>query len=133
MPVYAQVADLVSRYGQAEIVQLTDRATPPTGTIDTTVAERALSDADAEIDAYLSGRYSLPLASVPPVLTRVACDIARYRLWDDQAPEEVRSRYEDARRLLESLSAGRVTLGPAQSPSGVRCAAPGRIMRDLEY
>lgn len=133
MPVYAQVSDLIDRYGEQEIIQLTDRATPPIGRIDTTVAERALSDADAEIDAYLSGRYSLPLASVPPVLTRVACDIARYRLWDDQAPEEVRSRYEDARRLLESLSAGRVTLGPAQGASGVQYTAPVRVMRDLGY
>lgn len=133
MPVYAQVSDLIDRYGEQEIAQLTDRATPPIGAVDAVVAERALSDADAEIDAHLSGRYSLPLASVPPVLTRVACDIARYRLWDDQAPDEVRSRYEDARRLLESIAAGKVTLGPAQSPSGVQYAAPDRIMRDLGY
>lgn len=133
MPVYAQVSDLVSRFGQTEIVQLTDRATPPTGAINTAVAEGALSDADAEIDAYLTGRYSLPLASVPPVLSRIACDIARYRLWDDQAPEEVRARYEDARRILEAIAAGRVTLGPAQGASGVQYASPGRVMHDLGY
>jgi phage gp36-like protein len=135
MPVYAQIADLVGRYGEAEIVQLTDRATPPTGAIDTSVAERALGDADAEIDAYLGGAYTLPLASAPPVLTRVACDIARYRLWDDQAPEEVRHRYLDAVRLLEAIATGKVTLGPSHpdDASGVQYTAPGRVMRDLRY
>jgi phage gp36-like protein len=133
MPVYAQVDDLVSRFGQAEIVQLTDRATPPAGAIDNAVAQRALTDADAEIDAYIASIYTLPLSSVPPVLSRIACDIARYRLWDDQAPEEVRSRYEDARRLLEAIAAGRVTLTTSQSAGTVQYHAPTRIMKDLEY
>jgi phage gp36-like protein len=133
MPVYAQVADLVGRFGQQEIIELTDRASPPSGGLDAAVAERALADADAEIDVYLAGTYELPLPSVPPVLTRIACDIARYRLWDDRAPEEVRARYEDARRVLEAIAAGKVTLGPANGPSGVQYFAPSRIMRDLSY
>jgi phage gp36-like protein len=137
MPIYAQIADLVSRYGEREVIQLTDRATPPAGAIDSAVAGRALEDADAEIDGYLGVRYALPLASVPPVLTRAACDIARYRLWDDQAPDEVRARYTDVVRFLEGLAAGRVTLGMPDSsspePAGIAHSAPGRIMRDLAY
>jgi phage gp36-like protein len=131
MAVYAAFADLVARYGEAEIAQLTDRDTPPSGAADEAVAERALLDADAEIDAYLAGRYALPLASPPPVLRRVACDIARYRLWDDRASEEVRLRYEDARRLLQAIADGHVALGAAAS--GVAWSAPRRVMRDLEY
>jgi phage gp36-like protein len=106
---YATLTDLAARFGDEELTQLTDRL--GTGVVDADVAQAALAEADAEIDAYLAGRYALPLAAVPPILVRLACDIARYRLATDTPLEEVRKRYEDARRLLENLAAGRVTLG----------------------
>ncbi len=111
---YATQADLEERYGTDELTQLTDRT--GAGGPDAAIVARALADADAEIDGYLASRYSLPLDTIPPMLARIACDIARYRLWEDRASEEVRRRYEDARRLLESIAAGRVSLGlPAAS------------------
>lgn len=116
---YATLADLVARFGEAEIVQRTDRAYA--SVIDAAVAQRALDDAKAEIDGYLAARYKLPLPTVPALLGRLACDIARYRLWEDLASEEVRKRYEDARRLLENLSRGTVSLGlPADLPDAQR-------------
>lgn len=128
---YATQQDLVDRFGYDEIVQLTDR----TGgnVIDGTVVALALADADAEIDAHLAARYSLPLASVPAIIVRIASDIARYRLWDDRAPEEVRARYTDTVRVLEKLARGDIELGlPAASapplPAGVAWSARGRIM-----
>lgn len=123
---YATLADLIDRYGEAELTQLTDRlglAAP-----DAAMAGRALDDASAEIDGYLAVRYALPLATVPSVLLRVCADIARYRLWDDRASEEVRRRYEDARRLLERLASGDVSLGlPAatSAPLALAEARPG--------
>ena len=106
---YATQADLEARFGADELTQLTDRVNA--GVPDAAIVARALSDADAEIDGYLASRYALPLATVPPALARIACDIARYRLWEDRASEEVRRRYEDARRLLESIARGQVSLG----------------------
>ena len=106
---YATLADLVSRHGEDELAQLTDRL--GAGVPDAAIVERALADADAEIDGYLASRYAMPLATVPPVLARIACDIARYRLWEDRASDEVRRRYEDARRVLESIARGQVSLG----------------------
>ncbi|TCS70678.1 phage gp36-like protein [Sulfuritortus calidifontis] len=112
---YATAAELATRYGEDELIQLTDRA--GSGVMDTAVVQRALDDAEAEIDGYLASRYLLPLPTVPALLARIACDIARYRLWEDRASDEVRARYEDARRLLENLSSGRVSLGlPAGLP-----------------
>jgi len=130
---YAAVADLIARYGEDELIQLTDRT--GAGAVDTAIAQRALDDAAAEIDGYLAVRHALPIASVPPLLARIACDIARYRLWDDRASEEVRARYEDARRVLEALAAGRVTLGvtPPQAPAGpTPSAQPGRSVFGVE-
>lgn len=68
---------------------------------------------------------------------RLACDIARYRLMADNPLEEARKRYEDARRILESLAAGRVSLGlPAISApptaGGVAYAAPDAVFCDRE-
>ncbi|GAB4481846.1 MAG: hypothetical protein OHK0044_30550 [Burkholderiaceae bacterium] len=133
MAVYATVADLTRRYGEGEIRELTDRLDPPVGAIDTAVAERALADADAEIDTYLAARYAVPMTPAPAVIGRIACDIARYRLWEDRASEEVRQRYEDARRLLEGIAAGRVSFGAPPAAGGVDVVAPARVMRDLGY
>jgi len=105
---YATQADLVDRFGETELAQRTNRVDGLT--IDTAVLGRALADADAEIDGYLAARYTLPLASAPVVLTRLAADIARYRLYDDGTPEAVRQRYEDAVSLLKRLSSGDVQL-----------------------
>ncbi|MCR6494794.1 DUF1320 family protein [Thermomonas sp. S9] len=49
-----------------------------------------LDDAQAEIDGYIASRYKLPLPTVPAALARIACDVARYRLWEDVASDDVR-------------------------------------------
>jgi len=126
---YATQADLETRFGAAEILQLADR--DGDGSADSGVVAGALAEASAEIDAYLAGRYPLPLAPTPGVLVRLACDIARYRLYTDVVPEAVRKRYEDARRLLEGIAAGRVSLGLPAPPAALAVgnlalAAPGR-------
>lgn len=110
---YATAADLSQRFGEAELAQLADPL--HTGEPDAAVLALALADADAEINGYLAARYALPLPVVPAVLVRVACDIARYRLWADRASEEVRRRYDDATRVLVNISKGVVALGLAQA------------------
>ena len=80
---YATQADMISRFDQKEIVELSDRAN--VGVLDVSVLAGKLADADSEINAYLQGRYTLPLATVPTVLVRIACDIARYHLYDNRS------------------------------------------------
>lgn len=101
---YATQADLVDRFGSTELAQRTNRVDGQT--IDTVVLGRALADADAEIDGYLATRYTLPLTSTPVVLVRLACDLARYRLYDDGVPATVRQRYEDAVAMLKRIAQG---------------------------
>lgn len=105
---YATQSDMEERFGSTELAQRTDRAAGVV--IDATVLARALADADAEINGYLATRYTLPLPSTPVVLVRMACDLARYRLFDDGVPETVRVRYQDAVSLLKRLSSGEVQL-----------------------
>lgn len=106
---YATHQNMIDRFGIDEIVQLTDRAN--TGVLDAQVLDQALLDADDTINGYLSGRYTLPFASVPKVLTRLACDIARFLLYRDQAGEQVTKRYDAAIAFLKSAAAGTVQLG----------------------
>lgn len=128
---YATQQDLVDRFGSDELIQLTDRAN--TGTIDSTVVSRALTDADAEINGYLATQYTLPLSSVPAVLVRLACDIARYQLSADRVTDSVRDRYKDAVAFLKSLSKGEAQLGVATgeaakpTESGVAFTGPNRV------
>lgn len=117
---YCTQADIESRFGVTELVQLTDRAR--TGVADATAIASAIDDAEAEIDGYLAGRYDLPFASVPPVLTRLSCDIALYHLFSARRGggviEDVRNRYKDAVRVLENISKGTITLGAPPTPVG---------------
>lgn len=118
---YATQQDLVDRFGETELAQLTDRDTA--AFVDAAVLSRALADADAEIDGYLAARFTLPLTVVPPILVRLAADIARFRLYDDRATEQVRTRYEDAVRLLREVAAGRFVVDGA-TPLGSTAAVP---------
>ena len=129
---YATQQDMVDRFGEVEVINLTDRADPPAGVIDADVLARALDDAADEIDAYVGNRHPLPLVSVPRVLVRVACDVTRYRLSDDCGvlTEEVEYRYKDAVRFLRDISAGRVSLGVTAAPvqlDSPKVIAPPRV------
>lgn len=107
---YATQQDLVDRFGETEVIQLSDR-TGTAGAIDVAVVAAKLADADAEIDGYLAGRYSLPLVPVPLTLQRIACDIARYHLYDDRVTETVAARYAAAIKFLTAVSKGDIQLG----------------------
>jgi phage gp36-like protein len=125
---YATQTDLSDRFGATELAQRTNRVDGTT--IDTVVLGRALADADAEIDGYLATRYTLPLASTPVVLVRLAADMARYRLYDDGVPTTVLQRYQDAVSLLKRLSSGEVQLAgatPVVATGGTGNAVVARV------
>ncbi|WP_199026643.1 gp436 family protein [Ralstonia sp. ASV6] len=109
---YCTQADLVREFGTEELVQLTDRADPPTGQIDAERVAQAIETATAEINVYLEGRYPLPLASTPTVLRRVAVDLARYYLSNDVLDDSpVALRYARQLKLLRGIADGTLSLG----------------------
>lgn len=109
---YANVQDMVARFGDLEVLQIADRNAD--GMIDDDVVLVALADATAEIDAYL-GRFKQPFDEIPAILKRLCCDIARYRLVATSGvliTEEIRNRYKiDVLDLLKALAKGEVQLG----------------------
>ena len=128
---YATQQDLVDRFGYEQLAQLSDRDNGIA--VDGAVVGRALADADAEIDGYLAALYALPLASTPPILVRIACDVARYRLFGDRVTDQVRQLYTDAVRDLKSVAGGTIKidgaapLTPSVASETIRVCAPGRI------
>lgn len=128
---YATKQDLIDRYGEAEITQISGGG--GVGVPDNDVIDRALADADTEIDAYLVGRYTLPLVPQPKMLTLVACDIARYRLFGARATEEVEKRYKNQVEFLRQVAAGKVAFGlnaagqPTPTSGGPSSCAPERV------
>jgi len=113
--VYAEPSDMIARYPNRDLVQLTNED-PTQQVVDDSVLQQALADASAEIDGYLESRFTLPLSDSPAVLARLTCDIAMYRLQalrplHDLA--EARRRYEDAVAVLVRVADGTLTLGLA--------------------
>ncbi|KAF7787197.1 hypothetical protein PRUB_a4075 [Pseudoalteromonas rubra] len=108
---YATADDMKTRFNDQDLILLTERENSAPGEVDMVVLTQSLVDASAEINAYLSGRYTLPLSTVPTALVRVCCDIARYFLSGDGAPEHIQQRYQDAIKFLQSVNQGKVSLG----------------------
>ncbi len=106
---YCTQDDLITRYGEEELIQLTDAT--GAGVINADTVARAIADAAGEIDGYLAGRYSVPLSPVPKSIERIACDIARYYLYADQITEAVKKRYDDAVLFLRGIARGDIHVG----------------------
>lgn len=107
MTTYCTQADMVARFGERVIIQLTDRT--GSGVIDSVVLGDAIADACAEIDGYLTDQV-LPLASVPSNLIRIAADIAAYHLHRGRPVDDVLNRYTQAIDYLTKVSKGTVRL-----------------------
>lgn len=113
MAEYITREELEQRFGPTEIADLLDDDADETeSAAEADSLTAAIADASNLIDGYLASRYTLPLASVPEIVKGWAADIARFRLWADQAPEQVRQRYEDAIAQLKDLAKGLLSLPP---------------------
>lgn len=113
---YAIRADLEERYGADELTQRES-------VLSAGAVTEALADADAEIDAYVGGRYAVPLSPAPANVVRIACAIARYNILGDSATERARNDYTDALRFLRDVQAGRASLGEAAVIAGAEDSA----------
>lgn len=108
---YASHQDMTDRFGEQELIQLTDRD-GTAGVIVAGVLDRALGDADALIDSHLqSAGYSLPLATAVTLLTTIGVDLARAKLYDENPSDTVLAREKNALQLLLRIAKGELKLG----------------------
>lgn len=106
--VYTTQAELIQRYGENELKELTDRDN--SGSIDSTVVDKAIADAENEINSYLGARYALPIVGTVPSLSLAAADIARFLLHENRATTEVAERYAIRIEWLKMVAAGKAKL-----------------------
>lgn len=131
---YCTLTDLLLNFGEGELEQVADRDRD--GLADDGVLSDCMTFADDLIDGYLRERYTLPLVSVPRNLVGVACDIARYRLYQAQPTDLVVHRYEAAIQWLRDVSDGRVGLDVAATDVDLPRMAystPSSIFTDLAW
>lgn len=121
---YATVQDMIDRFGERELIQLTD--SDDQAVVKPERVQLKLDDATALADGYLARVFTLPLTGCtkpdpaapggvtqvpPPQLTRIVCDVARYYLYDDLAPDaEVYRRFKNATAELQSIAEGKAQL-----------------------
>lgn len=152
---YASAAQFIQRYKAQEIAGLADPGVPPlldgellslavagsdlsayTAEAQDAAAaalakiQRALQDAEQTINSYLAGRYQLPLSNAPEVLERIAGQLARYFLYDDNPTDQVKELYKDSLKFLEGVSTGKVQLGTTDSGSTAQPAATAEMVSD---
>ncbi len=109
---YADVADMVARFGEHDLRVLSARGPGKPVEIDTEAVNTALTDAAGRVDGYCRGRYDVPFNPPPPEIKRLTCDIARYFLYDQTRaiPEAVENAYKLALKILGDIAKGAVVL-----------------------
>ena len=121
---YATLDDLLARAGLAEMLDVADR--DRSGAPDPAVVAAALTHADNIVNGYVAAKYG-PLTTVPDLVRTWCVSIARYLLWSNGAPENVRQDYDDAIAALKDVAKGVIVL---PVPVGQTAPAPltGQVM-----
>jgi len=116
---YAAQQDIIDAYGEDALLTIADR--DGDNVIDALIVDRALTRATSEIDAAFRNRYVTPLVTVPEDIRAVAVDMARYFLagTPGASDDEIRTRYEDARKTLDAYANGKRQLDapPVSQPA----------------
>ncbi|WP_429956213.1 gp436 family protein [Gluconobacter japonicus] len=110
---YATVQDMMLRYSEAEILEVTTPPGQEYGQIDQAKVQAALNDATDEMDGYLRRRYQTPVPVVPAKMVSVCCALARFNLCESGyviAGEKVTDAHKGALAWLRGVSAGSIVL-----------------------
>lgn len=104
------MTDAIAIYGAAQIIVVCDRDL--NGVLDQTSFELHLDMATNEMNAYLLGRYPLPLASPPAYFKKLCVDIARYNATPtaDTLTTEIKDRRDAAHAMMRDIAKNLIKL-----------------------
>lgn len=124
---YATAAQAIELYGSAYITVACDRDND--GSLDTAEFDKQLESATREMNAYLLGRYSLPLANPPEHFQRLCTDIAVYHCVPtaDRMTDEIKERYKSAIKFLELVAANKVKLETSTDATAANAATSAQV------
>ncbi len=119
---YGSVDDMVSAFGEPELIRLSTPEGAELAGIDADRVETALLNASDLIDSHLRRRYACPLAVTPPAINRACLVLARYDISFSGATEpseQVRLARKEAVEWLGRLNTGTVSLEGVELASAV--------------
>ncbi len=131
---YCTYEEMRNRTPDNEIVELTDDT--DSGVADFAVVDRAITDAQAIVDAYCGGRYPVPFVNPSPLIRTITADLAIYNLQARKRPalsEEHLERKNAAMKLLEAIQAGKLFLGSYDPPSASGFARCNKTAADRVF
>lgn len=117
---YSTLTDIKKLISEVTVNQLTDDE--DTGAVVESRVTEAIAQADAEINSYCGGRYTVPFSTVPDIVKKISVDIAIYNLYSrkvEEIPETRADRYKNAIRQLEGISKGIISIGESPEPAAI--------------
>ena len=99
---YCTKDDILNRLTEDEVIELSSE----TNTINESIINECINDADREIDLFLANHYEVPLTAIPEIIKRISCELTIVNLNKRRnvIDEEVDKRYEYVTNLLSKLS-----------------------------
>lgn len=143
---YCSLADLQLAMPLATLIQLSNDTVAgyglPEPALNQAVVEEAVRQAEELVDAYLRGRYTLPLNPVPSVIKDIAVNLARHWLYarrpeGSDLPDAVTRTYKSALQRLADIRDSKLTPGEPTGEASVESgemkvhARPRRFSADL--
>ena len=108
---YSSVDDLKKIKSEDDLIALTDDE--GNGTINADRINEAIDIADREIDAYCSGKYTVPFSSPPEIIKNISAQMAVYHLIArrrDEVEDVWQRKYDNCLKLLKQMQSGAIIL-----------------------
>lgn len=110
---YATVQDMIDRFGETEMIRLSQPEDRTAEAVLAAKVETALADNSGLVDDYLRALYRTPLSSPPESVVRAVCVLARYDLAKGERTEPTEQMRLDRKEVigwLEGIAAGEVKI-----------------------
>ncbi|HJU70381.1 MAG TPA: DUF1320 domain-containing protein [Paucimonas sp.] len=125
---YCSLADLQLAIPAQTLIWLSNDDASATA-MNAAVVEEAVRQAEELVDAYLRGRYTLPLDPIPSVIKDMTVNLARHWLYarrpeGSELPDAVTRTYKSALHTLASIRDDKLHIG---APTGEAVAEPGEM------
>ena len=83
----------------------------------------AAEESQGEIDPYLRGRYTLPLSTVPKIITTISDSFTIFHIYErrnrENMPESILSTRKEGFKLLEQIQKGMLDIGVTGEPQNL--------------
>jgi len=115
---YSTKTDILKQISEEDLTGLTDDAV--NGMVDDNVVNKAIQDADGEINSYCKKKYEVPFNPVPDMINKLSVDISIYHLYSRRQNllnESVMKRYDDAIKFLKDVARGLAEITDVPPPA----------------